>query len=259
MYVEEAFFLHQVTQAAARANVRIVTEAGSLEHVGLLEIETKEHGYGTVCGMNGHSADVACRQLGYDYGAVSPHSCGQYGGTSMCGASGSFVALKDLRCTGKEVSIDECEFDEVDDGCLSHSSDSVVYCGLDGQSAFADGEFRLISPSGAPALPQEAGRLEMFLVAANAWAPVCVEGFSGGSATVACKAMGFSGAAGFSACAKNQCGAVAPHVGSLACSGSESNVMQCSMATGDSVFCAPEESVVLTCAGSGDPIGKPVV
>ena len=234
MYVEEAFFLHQATQAAARANVRIVTEAGSLGHVGLLEIETKEHGYGTVCGMNGHSADVACRQLGYDYGAVSPHSCGQYGGTSMCGASGSFVALKDLRCTGKEVSIDECEFDEVDDGCLSHSSDSVVYCGLDGQSAFADGEFRLISPSGAPALPQEAGRLEMFLVAANAWAPVCVEGFSGGSANRGLQSYGLQRGRWILSMRQESMRRKSRRiVGSLACSGSESNVMQCSMATGD--------------------------
>ena len=48
-------------------------------------------------------------------------------------------------------------------------------------------------------------------------------------------------------------------VSELACTGSETSVLQCPMAVGDDVFCAPEESVLLTCAGHGDPIGKPAV
>ena len=48
-------------------------------------------------------------------------------------------------------------------------------------------------------------------------------------------------------------------VSELACTGSETSVLQCPMAVGDDVFCAPEESVLLTCAGHGDPVGKPAV
>ena len=71
--------------------------------------------------------------------------------------------------------------------------------------------------------------------------------------------MGFVGSAGFSGCSEgNVCGKVPPHVSALACAGSESSVTQCPMSTGDDVFCAPEESVALSCAGVGDPIGKPV-
>ena len=44
----------------------------------------------------------------------------------------------------------------------------------------------------------------------------------------------------------------------LARAGSESSVTQCPMSTGDGVFCAPEESVAMSCAGVGEPIGKPV-
>ena len=29
------------------------------------------------------------------------------------------------------------------------------------------------------------------------------------------------------------------------------------MLAGDAVFCAPEESVLLTCAGRGNPVGPP--
>ena len=71
--------------------------------------------------------------------------------------------------------------------------------------------------------------------------------------------MGFAGSAGFSGCNEgNVCGKVPPHVSALACAGSESSVTQCPMSTGDDVFCAPEESVAMSCAGVGDPIGKPV-
>ena len=31
-------------------------------------METKAGCYGTVCGMNGMAADVACRQMGFDFG-----------------------------------------------------------------------------------------------------------------------------------------------------------------------------------------------
>ena len=56
---------------------------------------------------------------------------------------------------------------------------------------------------------------------------------------------------------KEACGGVAPQLADLACAGSETNVLQCPMSIGDDVFCAPEESVLLSCAGHGDPIGKP--
>ena len=117
----------------------------------------------------------------------------------------------------------------------------------------------MISASGVPALPHDVGWLEMYLVQAQAWAPVCRNGFTSGSAAVACKSMGFAGSAGFSGCATSGvCGAVAPHVADLACAGSESSVLQCPMAVTDDVFCAPEESVVLSCSGAGDPVGKPL-
>ena len=80
----------------ASTNVRVVAAPGGAAHAGLLEMETKAGGYGTVCGMNGMAADVACRQMGFDFGVVSPAGCAAYGGGSVCGASGSPVAAKKL-------------------------------------------------------------------------------------------------------------------------------------------------------------------
>ena len=247
----------EVLTRAARANVRITAE-GHPASSGLLEIQTSSGSFGSVCGMNAEAASVACRQLGFEFGVQSPSPCGQYGGGSWCGAAGSPVAVKSLKCLGTEMSVDECSSEAVDDACLSHGSDAVIFCGASSVGAFRDGELRLVGSTGAPALPKEAGRLEVFLAAAQAWAPVCKLGFTSGSASVACKQMGYSGAAGFTGCRSQEaCGGVAPQLADLACAGSETSVLQCPMSIGDDVFCAPEESVLLSCAGHGDPIGRP--
>ena len=237
--------------------MRISAAPGGAAHAGLLELEMKSGNYGTVCGMNGAAADVACRQMGFDFGVVSPAGCASYGGASVCGASGSSVAAKNVKCAGPELSLGECEFEPADDACLSHVSDAVVFCGVNGVSPFADGKLRLVGEGGAPALPHTAGRLEMYLGAVQAWVPVCRNGFTSGSAAVACKSMGFTGAGGFGSCASSGlCAAEPPQVSELACAGSESNLLQCPMAVKDDVFCAPQESVAVSCSGAGDPVGK---
>ena len=185
------FCLEQVSsQAFGGVGVRLVAVPGGAAHAGLLEMEMEAGGYGTVCGLNSQAANVACRQIGFEFGVVSPAGCAEYGGASFCGASGSPVAAKAVHCAGAEMSLK-------DDACFSHASDSVVFCGTSTTAAFFDGALRLIGASGAPVLPNEVGRLEMYLAHTQAWAPVCREGFTSGSAAVACKAMGFAGSAGF--------------------------------------------------------------
>ena len=103
-------------------------------------------------GLNSQAANVACGQIGFEFGVVSPAGCAEYGGASFCGASGSPVAAKALQCAGTEMSLKECKHDAPDDACLSHASDSVVFCGTSTTGAFFDGELRLIGASGAPVL-----------------------------------------------------------------------------------------------------------
>ena len=107
---------------------------------------------------------MAGRQIGFEFGVVSPAGCAEYmGGASFCGASGSPVATKAMHGAGTEMSLKECKHDAPDDACLSHASDSVVFCGASTTSVF-DGELsRLIGASGAPVLRHEVGRLEMYL------------------------------------------------------------------------------------------------
>merc|ERR1712166_1465453 len=87
--------------------------------------------------------------------------------------------------------------------------------------------------------------------------PICSSGVSSGATTVICKSMGFSGATGSAKCSGAACGSNAPGVSELACSGAESEPLACPHEAGDDVFCAPSESIVVTCAGNGDSQGRP--
>ena len=103
------------------------------------------------------------------------------------------------------------------------------------------------------------GRPEVYLK--DAWVPICSSGISSGAGAVICKSMGFRGAlTEVAKCtSKDSCGEVPPGLSELACSGQESNVLDCPHAAGSSdVFCAPSESILVSCAGAGETQGRPV-
>lgn len=206
------------------------------------------------------AADVLCAQLGYDFGTVSTSACGEYGGANLCGASGSPVAMSNLICDGSELGFQDCSASAPDSSCLDHSFDSVVFCGKEGASTgIAENTVRLLSHDGSPSV-DGLGRVEMFH--SGSWTPICKSGFTNGAASVACKAMGFTGAQPLSDSAtcnydgKDFCGTVAPRISEVSCSGQESGLGACQFEESDNVFCAPQESVVLQCAGAGDSQGR---
>jgi hypothetical protein len=164
-------------------------------------------------------------------------------------------AMADLTCTGAEWSIEECSWAAPDEACSAHSQDTVVYCAKS-DAAVPQGAARLIAADGSPSIDGK-GRPEIFME--GAWVPICSSGVGPGAAAVICKSMGFSGAGagGASACSGGLCGDAAPGLSELACTGSESDVLSCPHEAGDDVFCAPSESVVVTCAGDGETQGRP--
>ena len=107
--------------------VRIIDAAGGLSYAGLVQVHT-DVGFGTICGMNQAAADVVCKQLGYGSGVASDSPCESYGGSDICGAPGSPVAMQSLKCTGAELALSECEWSVPDTSCSSHGSDAVVFC-----------------------------------------------------------------------------------------------------------------------------------
>jgi hypothetical protein len=154
--------------------------------------------------------------------------------------------------------LEECSWSAPDDVCMGHGQDTIVYCSKNEVSgSIAKGAVRLISEDGSPSIDGK-GRPEVHLD--GAWSPICNSGTTPGAQTVICKAMGFSGAGagGVAKCAGKGCGNTAPGFSELACSGSERNVLECPHQVGEDVFCAPSESIVVTCAGDGDTQGRPV-
>ena len=153
-----------------------------------------------------------------------------------------------------QPSCKECSWSVPDDACLSHSQDTIVFCTASHTAGAPQGAVRLLTGDGSPSI-NGAGRPEVFVD--GSWLPVCSSGASAGAASVICKSMGFSGASGSSKCNGKDCGSVAPGIGELACSGSELGPLACPHEAGDDVFCAPSESLVVTCAGDGETQGRP--
>lgn len=250
-----SLFLAFVLLAGAQSttDVRLVDAAGDVSSVGLLQINT-DTGFGTVCGANAAAADVICRTMGFARGSVSSSPCGFYGGADLCGAEGSPVAIADLTCSGTEWSVEECVWSAPPDSCASHALDTVVYCTASEEAGAPQGAVRLISDDGSPSLDGK-GRPEIKI--GGIWSAICNSGSSPGTAAVVCKSMGFSGASGSAKCSGDICGSAAPGVSELECSGTESGPLACPHEAGDDVFCAPSESIVVTCAGDGDSQGRP--
>jgi len=231
-------YVFQTHMAHAATPVRIVDVKGASNNVGALQVLVGGE-FGTVSGLNGAAADVACRELGYDYGVPSTSPCGAYGATNLCGAPGTPVAAQNLACSGGELSITECMWSVPSGAGLSHGEDSVVYCGSVASST-AEGSVRLLSADGAPSLSGD-GIAEVFLD--GAWSPVC--GMSSGAASVLCKAAGFAGTASGTETARSM---KSLRVGDLRCSGSEATVLDCTSLRGEDVYCASSEASLVHCA-----------
>lgn len=247
------------------ASVRIVDAAGSLSNRGLVQVRTENPmavEYGTVCGLNGFAADVICRQLGYSFGSVGSSPCSMYAGSDMCGAVGTPVAMKALECDGTEFDLKNCRWEAPDETCLRHGDDSIVFCGsIDESESSRDGAVRLLSYDGSPSI-DGVGRVEVFR--GGSWAPVCRSGFTAGAASVICSQMSFVGAQSsepFESCGnvngRNFCGTTPPRTSEVACTGQEHLIAECSFEADSNVYCAPEESIVVSCLGDGDTQGRP--
>merc|ERR1719198_353968 len=135
------------------ADVRLVDESGSVSNAGLVQVST-EAGFGTICGANAAAADVICRSMGYSRGSVSSSPCGFYGGSDLCGAAGSPVAMADLRCSGSEWGVEECAWAAPDDACMSHSQDTIVHCTGSSSAAAPQGAVRLLAADVSPSVEE---------------------------------------------------------------------------------------------------------
>jgi len=128
--------------------------------------------WGTVCdnGFTDAAARVICYSLGYGH-------VGRVIGNAFGDGSGR-IWLDNVRCSGTELSIVNCQHNSWGNHSCQHSDDVSVSCIADSAEAVAlvGGNTRV-------------GRLEVFH--ANQWGTVCDNGFTDAAARVVCYSLGF--------------------------------------------------------------------
>ncbi|XP_063271464.1 neurotrypsin [Prinia subflava] len=219
---------------------------GSSAHEGRVEVY---HGgqWGTVCDDQWDDADaeVVCRQLGL--GGVAKAWSQAYFGEG----SGP-VLLDEVRCTGNELSIEQCPKSSWREHNCGHREDAGVSC-----TPLTDGALRLAGGRGS-----HEGRLEVYH--SGQWGTVCDDGWSELNTQVVCWQLGFK--SGKSAGMEKESyseGRPGPiWLDDVICSGKETNLLQCSRRDWGKHDCNHQEDVRLICYPENDShrrsLGPPI-
>ncbi|KFP76227.1 Neurotrypsin, partial [Apaloderma vittatum] len=246
---------------------------GSDAHEGRVEVYHAGQ-WGTVCDDQWDDADaeVVCRQLGLG-GVAKAWSQAHFGEGS------GPVLLDEVRCTGNELSIEQCPKSSWREHNCGHKEDAGVSCTplavarqgnsdkgrahssgkrilrLRGNKAFwqyqdeaavgwRNGALRLTGGRGS-----HEGHLEVYY--AGQWGTVCDDGWTELNTQVVCRQLGFK--YGKSAPARYSGGSSGPiWLDDVSCSGKETNLLQCSRREWGKHDCNHQEDVRLICHPDND-------
>uniref|UniRef100_U3I058 Serine protease 12 n=1 Tax=Anas platyrhynchos platyrhynchos TaxID=8840 RepID=U3I058_ANAPP len=190
--------------------------------------------WGTICDDQWDDADaeVVCRQLGL--GGVAKAWSQAYFGEG----SGP-VLLDEVRCTGNELSIEQCPKSSWQEHNCGHKEDAGVSC-----TPLADGALRLTSGKGG-----HEGRLEVYYT--GQWGTICDDGWTELNTQVVCRQLGFK--YGKSVPESYSEGNSAPiWLDDVSCSGKETNLLQCSRREWGEHDCSHQEDIRLICYPDND-------
>lgn len=190
--------------------------------------------WGTVCDDQWDDADaeVVCRQLGLSGIAKAWNQ-------AYFGEGSGPVMLDEVRCTGNELSIEQCPKSSWGEHNCDHKEDAGVSC-----TPLTDGVIRLAGGKGS-----HEGRLEVYH--RGQWGTVCNDGWTDLNTYVVCRQLGFK--YGKQASANHFEESMGPiWLDGVSCSGKEASFLQCSQRPWGSHDCSHREDVGISCYPSGN-------
>ncbi|XP_077202298.1 neurotrypsin-like isoform X9 [Paroedura picta] len=222
-------------QAGGGSPLRLVGGKESFE--GRVEVYHNGH-WGTLCDdrWDDRDAEVVCRQLGLSGNpkAVSWARFGQGSGP---------ILLDEVECSGNELFLDQCKKTNWEEHNCDHTEDAGVIC----DPLAAEGSIRLV---GGP-VPNE-GRVEIYH--SGDWGCVCNDGWTGVTAQVACRQLGFRGPARLGSEGEFPPGQGFIMLDDVSCVGPERSLLDCSHSQWGQHDCSHEEDVGIHCSLENDTI-----
>ncbi|KAM9770613.1 neurotrypsin isoform 1-T1 [Menidia menidia] len=163
------------TAAAMTLPIRLV--GGRSESEGTVEVFHAGQ-WGSICDdqWDDSDAEVVCRQLGLS-------GVARAWGQAHFGKSSGHVWLDEVRCTGNELTLDQCPKSAWGEHNCLHTEDAGVSC-----SRLTDGTIRLIGGAAG-----HEGRVEIFY--RGQWGTVCDDGWTDSNTQVVCRQLGYRGGA----------------------------------------------------------------
>ncbi|XP_044911861.1 neurotrypsin isoform X2 [Felis catus] len=190
--------------------------------------------WGTVCDDQWDEADaeVICRQLGLSGIAKAWNQ-------AYFGEGSGPIMLDEVRCTGNELSIEQCPKSSWGEHNCDHKEDAGVSC-----TPLTDGVIRLGGGKGS-----HEGRLEVYY--RGRWGTVCDDGWTELNTYVVCRQLGFK--YGKQASANHFEESTGPiWLDDVSCSGKETSFTQCSRRQWGKHDCSHREDVGITCYPGGN-------
>ncbi|XP_030012387.1 deleted in malignant brain tumors 1 protein-like [Sphaeramia orbicularis] len=217
-----------VSVACLGSDIRLAG-SGSTQCSGRVEVY-QNGAWGTVCdddwGLN--DAQVVCRQLGCG-SAPSAHPSAHFGQGS------GPVWLTDVRCSGHEQYLGQCEHGGLGRRHCGHDKDVGVVC--------EDVQIKLVGPGST----QCSGRVEVYYN--GTWGRVCSRNWNTPHAQVVCRQMGCETAQAVSVAGQFGEGTGPVWLDDVLCSGKESSLTQCLHHKSETRDCEYGKDVGVVCSG----------
>lgn len=220
-------------QAAVSLPVRLV--GGRSQTEGTVEVFHAGQ-WGSICDdqWDDSDAEVVCRQLGLS-GVARAWEKAHFGKSS------NRVWLDEVRCTGNELTLEQCPKSAWGEHNCLHSEDAGVSC-----SPLSDGSVRLAGGAGS-----HEGRLEVFY--RGQWGTVCDDGWTSSNTQVVCRQLGYrSGDAVLSEdegrAPGYRMGSGPIHLDEVSCTGKEPSVLLCNKREWLQHDCTHWEDVHIACS-----------